>query len=125
MTGYEVKIKDSSRELTAKERIAMKDVSEAIRLDEATAGNSRLTITPAGYVILAVHNEKSDNVDYDNYIIIDKDGTKYVTGSDAFWSTFIGIWDEMSGENEEWGIEAYRLPSKNYKGKDFLTCSII
>jgi hypothetical protein len=125
MTGYEVKIKESSRELTARERIMMKDVAEATRLDEATAEGNRVTIVPAGYVVLDVHNEKSDNTDYENYIIIAKDGTKYVTGSEAFWSTFIQIWDEMSGEDEEWGIEAYRLPSKNYKGKDFLTCSII
>jgi hypothetical protein len=125
MNGYEVKIKDSSKELTAKERIAMKDVSNAIRLDEATANGTHITIAPDEYVILDVHNEKSDNTDYESYIIIDKDGSKYVTGSEAFWTTFIGIWDEMSGEDEEWGIEAYRLPSKNYKGKDFLTCSII
>lgn len=125
MTGYEVKIKESSKELTAKERILMKDVAEATRLDEATAGNNRVQIYPTAYVILDVHNEKSDNVDYENYIIIDKDGNKFVTGSEAFWSTFMGIWDEMTGEAEEWGIEAYRLPSKNYKGKDFLTCSII
>jgi hypothetical protein len=111
-------------ELTARERILYKDTAEATRLDEATANNQRVLITPIGYVVLEVHNEKSDNVDYENYIIIDKDGTKYVTGSEAFWTTFKGIYEEMEGEGE-YQIEAYRLPSKNYKGKDFLTCSII
>jgi hypothetical protein len=124
MQGYEAKVKESSKELTAKERIAMKDTTDAIKLDEATQ-DAKVTINPSAFVILQIHNEKSDNKDYEDYIILDKDGTKYKTGSESFWTSFMDIWDEMSGENEEWGIIAYRMPSKNYKGKDFLTCSII
>ena len=33
MTGYSVEIKETSRELTAKQRIALKDTSDAIKLD--------------------------------------------------------------------------------------------
>jgi hypothetical protein len=124
MQGYEVKIAESSKELSAKERIQLKDVSNATRLDESTT-EGKVLIRPVGYVILDVHNEKSDNKDYQNFIILDKDGSKFVTGSEAFWTTFMGIWEEMQSETEEWSLEAYRLPSKNYKGKDFLTCSII
>ena len=53
-----------------------------------------------------------------------KDGTKYVTGSSSFWSSFEEIYTEMEGEDEEWGVRVYRSPSKNYTGKDFITCSI-
>ena len=74
---------------------------------------------------LSIHNEKSDNVDYENYVIIDKNGDKYVTGSASFWSSFMDIYNEMQGEEEAWSIKAYKLDSKNYKGKKFLTCSII
>ena len=123
MTGYEVTIKEASMELSAKERIRLKDTTNAIKLDTAT-DNATITITPKAFAILSIHNEKSDNVDYLNYIIVDKDGHKYVTGSESFWSSFKSIWDEMETEAEEWELEIYKLDSKNYKGKKFLTCSL-
>lgn len=126
MTGYSVAIKEVSKELTARERIMLKDTSNAVKLDEATSGDSPLVITPAAYAVLSVHNEKStDNKDYENYVILDKDGTKFVTGSPSFWGSFMEIWEEMEGETEEYSIEVYKKDSKNYKGKQFLTCSIV
>lgn len=124
MNGYSVSIKETSKELSAKQRIALKDTTNAIKLDEATQVEP-VIINVDMYAILAVHNEKSENPDYDNYIVVDKNGTKYVTGSASFWSSFMDIYEEMIGEDdEEWAIKAYRVPSKNYKGKDFITCSI-
>lgn len=124
MTGYSVEIKETSMELTAKDRIKLKDTSNATKLDVATE-DGKIVIVPKAYAVLSIHNEKSDNVDYENYIIMDEEGNKYVTGSEAFWSTFMGIWDEMSAEIEAWELEIYKLDSKNYKGKKFLTCSIV
>lgn len=124
MEGYSVKIVESSRELSARERIALKDFGNAVPLDEATK-DGKLVITPADYAVLAVHNEKSDNKDYTKYVIIDDVGAKYVTGSENFFSSFKEIMDEMSGENEEFSIEVYQMESKNYKGKSFITCSIV
>ena len=124
MTGYTVAIKETSRELTAKKRIALKDTSDAFKLDIVCDENP-VIINPMDYAILSIHNEKSDNVDYVNYVIIDKNGDKYVTGSESFWNSFKDIYDEMLGDEEEWSIKAYKLDSKNYKGKKFLTCSII
>ena len=123
MNGYSVSIKESSRELTAKQRIALKDTTEAVKLDEATQVEP-VIINVDMYAILAIHNEKSENPDYDNYIVVDKNGTKYVTGSASFWSSFMDIFTEMEGEDEAWTLKVYRVPSKNYKGKDFITCSI-
>ena len=123
MNGYSVSIKETSKELSAKQRIALKDTTNAIKLDEATQVEP-VIINVDMYAILAVHNEKSENPDYDNYIVVDKNGTKYVTGSASFWSSFMDIYEEMCDEDEEWAIRAYRVPSKNYKGKDFITCSI-
>lgn len=123
MKGYSVEIVETSKNLSAKERVRIKDTTDAIKLDEATQ-ESAIIINPDMYAVLNIHNEKSDNVDYKNYIVVDKDGTKYVTGSESFWSSFMNIYDEMDGEQEEWGIKVYRAPSKNYKGKDFITCSI-
>lgn len=125
--AYTVTIAESSRELTAKERIALKDTTAAIHLDAETsdAGDAGVIINVDAYVVLNIHNDKSDDKDYNNYIILDKDGTTYVTGSESFWNAFMNIYTEMRGEDEEWAIKAYRRPSKNYKGKDFITCSII
>ena len=123
MYGYSVAIKESSRELTAKQRIALKDTTEAVKLDEATQVEP-VIINVDMYAILAIHNEKSENPDYDNYVVVDKNGTKYVTGSASFWSSFMDIFTEMEGEDEAWTLKVYRVPSKNYKGKDFITCSI-
>lgn len=124
MVGYSVEIKETSRELTAKQRIALKDTSDAFKLDTICDENG-VIIDPIDFAVLAIHNEKTDNVDYENYVIIDKDGDKYVTGSQSFWNSFMNIYDEMQGEEEEWAIKVYKLDSKNYKGKKFLTCSII
>lgn len=125
MEGYKVSISEVSKELTARERIMLKDTSNAVKLDEAANGDTPLVITPAAYAVLDIHNEKSDNVDYKNYIIMDASGTKYVTGSPSFWNSFIEIWEEMANESEEYSIEVYKMDSKNYKGKQFLTCSIV
>ena len=122
--NYNVTIKESSKELSAKERIAMKDTSDAMKLDIACEGQD-LVFTPSAYVILNIHNEKADNVDYENYVIMDTDNNRYYTSSNSFFSAFKSIWDEMEGETEEWAIKCYKLDSKNYNGKQFLTCSIV
>lgn len=123
MTGYSATIAYSSKELTAKERIQLKDTTDALKLDEVTQAEA-ISIRPAMYAELDIHNENSDNKDYKNYIVVDENGTKYVTGSASFWTSFMEIAKEMENETEEWGIKVYRVPSKNYKGKEFITCSI-
>lgn len=123
MENYKVEINESSKVLSARERIRLKDTTNAIKLDEALADGD-IIITPVEYAILDIHNEKAEDKDYENYIIVDKSGTKYVTGSRSFWNSFAEIYEEMRDEDEEYSILAYRVESKNYKGKYFLTCSI-
>ena len=124
---YSVLISEVSQELTAKERIILKDTTNAIKLDELTQEtDEKVIISPSIYAVLDIHNEKSEqNKDYKNFIIIDKAGKKYVTSSESFWNSFMDIANEMAGETEEWAIEVYRVPSKNFKGKEFLNCSIM
>lgn len=124
MTGFESKIREASKQLSAKERVKFKDTTNAVQLDEATK-DKPLRIAPDFYVILDIHNEHSEDKDYVKYVIVSKEGTKYVTGSESFFSSFKAIVDEMGGTGEEYEVEVYRLPSKNYKGKEFLTCSIV
>lgn len=124
MTGYSVKIVNASKELSARERVAVKDTTNAIALDDATK-DSPLVIAIDYYVELAIHNEKSEDKDYKKYVVVDKSGNKFVTGSESFFTAMIEIMDEMADADEDFEIQVYRMPSKNYKGKEFLTCSIV
>lgn len=123
MENYEAKIDETSREFTAKERVALKTFANVHPLDDPEMDGA--IIEPAGWATIQVHNEKSDNKDYNKYLIIAKDGEKYVTGSLPFWRSFKEIWEEMEGVDEDWGIVVRRKESKNYKGKEFITCEII
>ena len=125
MEGYKTEIIESSKELTGKEKLMFKDLSNAIKLDSAVNDDNHLVIAPVDYAVIAVHNEKSENPDYKNFVIVDSNGKKYVTGSPSFWQAFTDIWDAMTDEDEEYEIEIYKMDSKNYKGKQFLTCSIV
>lgn len=122
---YKVTIEEVSKELTKTQRISIKDVSDCVRLDEAVATSPEgVTIDVDYFAVLDVHNEKAqDDKDYKNYIIVDKDGSKFVTGSKSFWNSFCDINDEMEGE--DFSIRVYSKPSKNYRDKYFITCSII
>ena len=125
MTGYSASVSFASKELTARERIAIKDTTNAAALDELTKDNTNVHIVPDYYAILDIHNEKSEDKDYKKYVIVDKAGNKYVTGSHSFYEAFTEIVEEMDGTGEEYQIEIYKLDSKNYKGKQFITCSIV
>lgn len=122
---YNVTITEVSKDLTHKERVQLMDTTSAIRLDKATTDGEEVIIDPDFWAVLSIHNEKSDDKEYDNYLIVDKGGVRYVTGSKAFWSSFTDIMDEMAGSDEDFKIRVYRSPSKNYSGKDFITCEII
>lgn len=124
MTGYYVKIVNASKELSARDRVAVKDTTNAIGLDDATK-DSPLVIAIDYYVELAVHNEKSEDKDYKKYVVVDKTGNKFVTGSESFFTAMLEIMEEMAESDEDFEIQVYRIPSKNYKGKEFLTCSIV
>lgn len=123
-TEYNVTVISTSKELTHKERVQLQDTTSAVRLDKATQ-EAPVLIDVDFYAVLSIHNEKSTDKDYENYLVIDKNGTRYVTGSKSFWSTFCDIMAEMEGSDEEFQIRAYRSESKNYSGKSFITCEII
>lgn len=124
MTGYEVTVAETSKELTGKQKIQLKDTTDCVRLDAATK-EAPVIIDVDFWAELHIHNEKSDDKDYKNFVVVAKDGTRYVTGSESFWSAFRNIFDDMEADGEEWQLKVYRMPSKNRQGKDFITCSVI
>lgn len=128
---FNVKIVETSipeTELTAKDRIKLKDTSSATPLDTVLTDDEALSISPVAYAVLQVHNDKAKgDKDYSQYLILDSNGEKYTTGSNSFWNSFKDIWDEMDFQNtgEAFDIKIFRKPSKNYAGKSFITCAII
>lgn len=123
---YSAKVVEATRELTGKERVAIKMFTDAYQLDGVTQNYEDGVLINVDYVAkVAVHNEKSDNKDYNKYIYVDKDGTMYVSGSETLYRTYQEIAEEMEDEDEDWAIKVIRKESSNYKGKDFLTCVIV
>lgn len=123
-TDYSVTVKEVSKELTHKERVQITDLTDCVKLDTATQEGPVL-IDLDYYAVLAIHNEKSTDKDYENYVVADKNGTRYSTGSKSFFNNLVDISEEMQDSDEVWQIKAYRKPSKNRQGKDFITCSIV
>lgn len=128
-SNYTATIRESSRDLSAKERVMYKDLGNAEKcVDFAKAAREaggHATIDFQDYVVIDIHNDAADNTDYTVFLFIDKNGNKYYTSSEPTWNAFKNIYDEMKDSSEEWGIEFNLLPSKKYSGKEILTCSLV
>lgn len=121
---YEATVISVSKEISAKEKIQLKDTSDAVKLDKSTQCES-VIIDVDYYGVISVHNAAAENPDYEVYVVVDKDGTRYVTGSESFYSALEGIMSDMQDVNEEWQLKVYRRPSTKREGKEFITCSIV
>lgn len=125
MENYVVEIIESSRDLTLKERVAVKNINDTVPLGDI-CNVEPLDIEVDAWVHLHVLNDRSEEKEYDVFIIYDKEGTCYTTSSVSFWTSFKGIWDEIILEPDtEWKLRVLSKPSKNRQGKTFLTCTII
>lgn len=128
MAEYKVTIREASKELTAKQRIRIKDTTNAVSLDEITMQGDFI-LSPDFYAVLDIVNEKAkadQSKEYTKYVICDKGGTLYHTGSESFMSSLVSIMEEMDelAPDEEYTVTVSRRDSKNYKGKSFITCSL-
>lgn len=128
-----VKFEKTSKELNALEKLAYQDTSDCMSLDKVLEesvrnGQPYITISPAEYVLLAIHTDKPKagaSPDYNTLIIIDTDGNKYATGSNTFIESFVNIFDTLREENViDYKVKVMRKDSTNYKGKYFLTCNV-
>ena len=129
-----VKIAMASREFTKVQKIALQNTSECVSLDaeleELAKEGKQLVISPKDYVVLDITTDKpnlSGNENYKNMVVIDRNGTRYATGSNSFMEAFINIYEIMHEDEEDpqYDIVVKRKDSKNYKGKYFLTCDIV
>ena len=122
MAGYKAEITFATKELDKREKIKLKDLTNAIKLDEATR-DKEIEIEVDMFAEIHVDNDNSPDKEYVKYVVVDTDGTKYVTGSENFYTTLKDIWDEMDGE--KFVISVYQTPSKKYQGKFFISCSLV
>lgn len=125
MDTYKSTVTYTSQNISKKMEVILKDLTGAEQLDALTNEGNEVHIKPKLYAEISVHNEHSQDKDYKKYVILDEDGTKYVTGSESFWRSFTEIMEDMAGVDEEWELVVTKQPSKNYKGKGFLTCYVI
>ena len=127
MEGYSAKFLKASRELDVAERIALKQFTDCEQLDEVAT--APVAIEVAYFADFAVHNDfvKGDKRDYVKRVICDVDGNKYITGSEAFMKAMDDIYEELYDAEYSGPIvlKIFKKDSKNYSGKQFLTCSLI
>lgn len=123
---YNVTIIETLKELSAKERIrAKKSTSTAVKLDDVVAPDAPFIISSIdNYVLLSVHNEHAENNDY-KVLLIFGDGQVFSTGSPSFTDSFVDMISELYDSGEAFGVECYKIASRNYKGKFILTCNVI
>lgn len=133
MNGYKAVVKESLKGLTAREKIAIKALNDVTELNDLVTPEQAIMINIDNVVTVQVHNEKSDNQDYNKYVYIDKDGTKYVSGSEPLYTTVKDILSDIEDaiadgemdETEDITIKVMKKESANYKGQMFLTAELI
>ena len=126
---YDIKIIESSRDFTAREKLLICHTETAKKIDEAIkTTEDSLIITPVDYALIEIHNDKFEEAnkkDYEQIIIIDDNGERFVTGSMSFIENFMNIFFTMKDEDEKYQVKIYKRDSKNFKDKQFITCEIV
>ena len=126
--NYKVTVTASTKELTAREKIALKNFgSYAIPLVQFLDENGeKATIPVVDYITLHIENSKSENPEYDVYLIV-SDNATYYTSSNRLHYSIVNIIEELKDANdtEPWSIAVAKKESKNYKGKKFITCTLV
>lgn len=125
-SNYSVTISESSTEFKGKALLKVTDMAASAPLNDVVTADQALIIKVNDYAVVDVHNESAKgDKDYHQYILIDDNGDTYRTGSEAFFRSFKTIWDAMNDSDEVWELKVYKVPSKNYKGKDCILCTVI
>ncbi len=125
-TNYRTTITSSSREFTAREKLRMMDTTGAQKLNEIIESNNHIDITVSAWAVLHIENNMSEDKEYDTYVILDTEGNIYSTGSSSFATAFANIALVMEAEqDDEYTIRVFSRPSKKFKGKSYITCSLL
>ena len=121
--NYNVTIINSTRELTKREKVKYKELAGAKPLDELSQEIENPIIKVKDLILLEIHNEASENKDYTVCVIVDKDDNIYTTSSASFTEKSFDIYNDLDGEDVD--LKIIRKDSKNFKGKQFITCTLV
>lgn len=119
---FSATLKTSSRELSVYEEIAAIDTSVMERLNDKPDGT---VLTVDWTAVIAIHNEKITDKDYDNYIIHDaEDDVLYYTGSRSFYEKLCGMMDILKKHGQDSArIELIRVQTRN-QPSPMLSCKL-
>ena len=123
---YKSEVIYCEKELTKKEQVMLKDMSDVLSIDKLTK-ESGLIIDVDYVAVIKIHNDKieGDNKEYEKMVFVDKNGDRYVSGSESLMRAYKDIAENMEDSDEPWSIKVIRKDSKNYSGGTFLTCVIV
>ena len=117
---FKTEINYCNTELTVKEKIQFKNLNDSESINTLENGTI-LTVDKWG--LLQIHNEKLDEPDYQNVVLVTPDGNKYHTSSNSFFMAIDDIQSELdeAGEKLPFDIKIVKKQSKNNSGQ-FITC---
>ena len=122
---FNVIVTNTMKTLSKKDQLQLKDLSDAIKLDQATQEKGTVIIEEVVNMVSLklVSDDPQNPQEYSKTVITDAEGNRFVTGSESFSRRAWDIAEDMDGE--PFGLKVYRRPSKNFAGREFLSCSVI
>lgn len=115
------------KELSLRERVRLIKLAGEKKIEKelAFAENKRFIIKPDYYAILEVHNPSAENEDYSVLCFVCGDDI-YTSSSETLKDSYLQLLTLAKDSNEsvDFPIEIYGVPSKNYSGREFFTCTI-
>lgn len=127
---YKSEIIHSWRNLSKIEKFNIRDTSGAIGINDLVNENDGKIVIEGinNFVKTHVFNDmvKDGNSEYDNYFLIDKDGTAYYTSSETLASDLESITDIMDDDDrkvDSFSIIVKVFPSKNQR-QGFMKASL-
>lgn len=112
---YEQRVIASSKDLTKKDLLRLKDTSAALKLnDEVKADGSKLRLIITGYAFLEV---ETDSETFKKLVLTDSDMNQYQTGSEVLGNSIVQIFEDLGDEIEDGVVvDIFKKKSKNQNG---------
>lgn len=112
---YEQRVIASSKDLSKKDLLRLKDTSAALKLnDEVKADGSKLRLIITGYAFLEVETESET---FKKLVLTDSDMNQYQTGSEVLGNSIVQIFEDLGDEIEDGVVvDIFKKKSKNQNG---------